>query len=118
MKPFCMFTGSSESPMYQWLASKQITLIQVRGRAGRVPALLGRAVGPAGPLAGVQPSGDGRAAGPARAGGRCLLSLCSLPMLHPAHCPQHKPEWKDALIRESMTGGDNVDKKVGGCCLS
>lgn len=30
VKPHCMFTGSTESPMYRWLASKGITLILVR----------------------------------------------------------------------------------------
>lgn len=29
MKPFCMFTGSKDSQIYQWLASKGITMIQV-----------------------------------------------------------------------------------------
>jgi hypothetical protein len=28
VKPFCMFTGSKDSPVYQWLASKGITMIQ------------------------------------------------------------------------------------------
>ncbi|KAI7845916.1 hypothetical protein COHA_000462 [Chlorella ohadii] len=51
VKPHCMFTGSTESPMYRWLASKDITLIL------------------------------------------------------------HTPEWKEALIRESMTGDVNIQAR-------
>ena len=29
MKPFCMYSGSESSAMYQWLLSKQVTIIQV-----------------------------------------------------------------------------------------
>jgi hypothetical protein len=29
MKPFCMYSGSTESSMYLWLVSQDVTIIQV-----------------------------------------------------------------------------------------
>lgn len=34
LKPYCMFGGSAESPMYRWLQSHNVTLIQVRLATG------------------------------------------------------------------------------------
>ena len=34
LKPYCMFGGSAESPMYRWLQSHNVTLIQARLATG------------------------------------------------------------------------------------
>lgn len=35
MKPFCMFSGSQSSEMYQWLVGKGVRIIRVRSAPGR-----------------------------------------------------------------------------------
>lgn len=105
VKPFCMFTGSKDSLIYRWLASKGITMIQVSTKAHRAPL----AICPLG----------GQVWVAATPGGHSVAD--NLPGLtaRAAHAPppcvlQHTPAWKDALIRESTTGNlTPEDKKVG-----
>ena len=41
MKPFCMFVGSSSSPMFQWLQEQGVNMIQVCLVAAAVVWLVG-----------------------------------------------------------------------------
>ena len=88
MKPFCLFGGATESPMYQWLRAHGVHIIRVGdhpGQAGKGRRHAERpAAAGAGPTAvpALQPSACGAALMP------CLALL------------QHEPAWKEALIAE------------------